>query len=162
MNMTRRALLYLRRKKTRTALLFLLLFVLSLSLAVGVTVWSSVGAAVRDVKRSLGTSFIVKMPDNMTAGPFEMLELNDGTTERTYVGPRVNQQLVDQIMQVDGISSYQAENFTYACVDEINLIEGGYTSALEKELKTLREDPDWEEKSRDTCLVSRITDWVHA
>ena len=167
MKSCKRALLYLRRKKTRTALLFLLLFVLSLSLAVGVTVWGSIGAAVHDVERSLGTSFIVKMPDNMTAGPFEMLELNDGTTERTYVGPRVDQQLVDQIMQVDGISSYQAENFTYACVDEINLIEGGYAITLERELETLREDPDWEEKkpghmlSIDDIRLGTLTTTIH-
>ena len=41
MKSCKRALLYLRRKKTRTALLFLLLFVLSLSLAVGVSANSS-------------------------------------------------------------------------------------------------------------------------
>ena len=170
MKTTRRAMLYLRRKKTRTALLFLLLFALSLSLAVGVTVWGSVGAAVHDVERSLGTSFIVKMPDNMTAGPFEMLELKDGTTERTYVGPRVDQQLVDQIMQVGGISSYQAENFTYACVDadEINLIAGAWMTGLERQLETLREDPDWEEKkpghmlSIDVYKISRLMTAIYA
>ena len=162
--MIKRASLYLRRKYKRTILLLILLFVLAFSLAVGLSMWGSVNAAAQDVERRLGTSFIVKMPDNMTAGPFEMIELNDGTKEQTYVGPRVDQQLVDRIMQADGISSYQAENFTYACVDEINLIEGGYASALEKELKTLREDPDWEEKKpghmlsiEDYRLATRMT-----
>ena len=50
MKSCKRALLYLRRKKPRTALLFLLLFVLSLSLAVGVTVWGSVGAVTRGIQ----------------------------------------------------------------------------------------------------------------
>ena len=116
MKTTKRALLYLRRKKTRTALLFLLLFVLSLSLAVGVTVWGSVGAAVRDVEHRLGTSFIVKMQDGLTAGPFEMVKLRNGGEQQVqvYVGPRVDQQMVDQIMQVNGIASYHADNFTNA------------------------------------------------
>ena len=153
MKSCKRALLYLRRKKTRTALLFLLLFVLSLSLAVGVTVWGSVGAAVRDVEHRLGTSFIVKMQDGLTAGPFEMIKLRDGGERQVYVGPRVDQQMVDQIMQqVDGISSYEADNYTFACVDGIKLIEGGYASALANELDRLRRDPEWAEKRPDHML----------
>ena len=165
--MVRRALLCIRRKKSQSSILFLLMLILSISICIGLSVWSGLNHTIHKVQKKLGTSFIVKMPDNMTAGPFEMLELKDGTTERTYVGPRVDQQLVDQIMQVDGISSYQAENFTYACVDEINLIEGGYAITLERELETLREDPDWEEKkpghmlSIDDIRLGTLTTTIH-
>lgn len=47
--MVKRSLLYLRRKYKRSALLWLLLFVISCSLAIGVTVWSSIGAVTKDV-----------------------------------------------------------------------------------------------------------------
>ena len=68
MKSCKRALLYLRRKKPRTALLFLLLFVLSLSLAVGVTVWGSVGAVTRGIQQELGTSFVMRLPSEVVYG----------------------------------------------------------------------------------------------
>ena len=152
--MIKRASLYLRRKYKRTILLLVLLFVLAFSLAVGLSMWGSVNAATQDVERRLGTSFIVKMQDGLTAGPFEMVKLRNGGEHQVqvYVGPRVDQQMVDQIMQVDGISSYQADNFTNSYVDNINLIEGGWARGLEDELKRIREDPEWEEKRPDQML----------
>ena len=151
--MIKRASLYLRRKYKRTILLLVLLFVLAFSLAVGLSMWGSVNAAAQDVERRLGTSFIVKMQDGLTAGPFEMVKLRDGGERQVYVGPRVDQQMVDQIMQqVDGISSYEADNYTFACVDGIKLIEGGYASALADELERMREDPEWDEKRPDQML----------
>src|SRR5699024_2271661 len=96
-DMIKRASLYLRRKYKRTILLLVLLFVLAFSLAVGLSMWGSVNAAAQDVERRLGTSFIVKMQDGLTAGPFEMVKLRDGGERQVYVGPRVDQQMVDQI-----------------------------------------------------------------
>ena len=93
--MVRRALLYIRRKKSRSIILLLLMIVLAISISIGLSVWSGLNHAIHEVQKTLGTSFIVKMPDNMTVGPFEMIELNDGTKEQTYVGPRVDQQLSD-------------------------------------------------------------------
>ena len=134
-------------------MLLLLLTVLATSLSIGITVWNSLGSAVREVQDRLGTSFIVKMQDGLTAGPFEMIKLRDGGERQVYVGPRVDQQMVDQIMQqVDGISSYEADNYTFACADEIKLIEGGYASALADELERMREDPEWDEKRPDQML----------
>ena len=152
--MLKRALLYIRRKRSRSILLLLLLTVLATSLSIGITIWNSLDSAVREVQNRLGTSFIVKMQDGLTAGPFEMVKLRNGGEHQVqvYVGPRVDQQMVDQIMQVDGISSYQADNFTIAYVDDINLIEGGWARGLEDELKRIREDPEWEEKRPDQML----------
>ena len=134
-------------------MLLLLLTVLATSLSIGITVWNSLDSAVDEVQNKLGTSFIVKMQDGLTAGPFEMVKLRDGGERQVYVGPRVDQQMVDQIMQqVDGISSYEADNYTFACVDGIKLIEGGYASALADELERMREDPEWDEKRPDQML----------
>ena len=130
MKLLKRAFLYIWRKRSRSILLLLLLTVLAISISIGITVWNSLDSVVYEVQNRLGTSFIVKMQDGLTAGPFEMVKLRNGGEQQTYVGPRVDQQMVDQIMQADGISFYQAENFTYACVDGINLIAGGWVSGL--------------------------------
>ena len=73
--MVRRALLYIRRKKSRSIILLLLMIVLAISISIGLSVWSGLNHAIHEVQKTLGTSFIVKMPDNMTVGPFEMIEL---------------------------------------------------------------------------------------
>ena len=148
MKSCKRALLYLRRKKTRTALLFLLLFVLSLSLAVGVTVWGSVGAAVRDVEHRLGTSFIVKTRDQFPPGKLITAQLKDGNAVQRGVIPRADQELVDAIMQqVDGITAYHTEHFTYAYSNALELIEGGWSMGYQERLDALAADPDAEKKS---------------
>ena len=108
MSMVKRAFLYLRRKKVRTALLFLLLFVLSLSLAVGVTVWGSVGAVTRGIQQELGTSFVMRVPSYVKNDPaqYEDVKDADGNTQKYYVGPRLNDDIIAQIVsQVDGISA---------------------------------------------------------
>ena len=143
MKSCKRALLYLRRKKTRTALLFLLLFVLSLSLAVGVTVWGSVGAAVRDVEHRLGTSFIVKTRDQFPPGKLITAQLKDGNAVQRGVIPRADQELVDAIMQqVDGITAYHTEYFSWVYSNTLELIEGGWGMDYQADLDALAADPN--------------------
>ena len=127
MKSCKRALLYLRRKKPRTALLFLLLFVLSLSLAVGVTVWGSVGAVTRGIQQELGTSFVMRVPSYVKNDPaqYEDVKDVDGNTQKYYVGPRLNDDTITQIVsQVDEISAYNAELYHYIHLEDATLIPG--------------------------------------
>ena len=128
MSMVKRAFLYLRRKKVRTALLFLLLFVLSLSLAVGVTVWGSVGAVTEEVQDRLGTSFVVKMNPGLT-GPFETVRLKSGGTQDVYCGPRADRRLIEEIMGIEGIAAYNAETYQIVYAEDFAPVEpaGGRT-----------------------------------
>ena len=133
--MLKRAMLYLRRKKTRTALLFLLLFVLSLSLAVGVTVWGSVGAVTRGIQQELGTSFVMRLPSEVVYGRdsnyTEVIDEN-GQAKRQYIGAALDETTVAQIMQqVDGLSAYNAEKTEYVHADDFSLLYGKFANAWE-------------------------------
>ena len=125
--MIKRAFLYLRRKNARTALLFLLLFVLSLSLAVGMTVWGSITAVTQEVQQSLGISFIFRIPSYIKNDQayYEKVTDTTGNTQYIYTGPELNENITTQIMQqVPEIAEYNAELDHYIHLEADNLIAG--------------------------------------
>lgn len=125
--MVKRSLLYLRRKYKRSVLLLLLLFVISFSLAVGVTVWNSIGAVTKEVQVALGTSFTFRIPSYITNDASYYKEVNDssGNAQKWYVGPKLDNETIQQIMQnIDGITGYNAEMDNYVCVEDADLIPG--------------------------------------
>lgn len=141
--MVKRAMLYLRRRYKRSILLLLLLFVLAFSLAVGLSMWGSVNAAVQDVERRLGTSFVVKTRDQFPPGELITAQLREGGATQRGVIPRPDQEVVDAIMQqVDGITDYHTEHFTYAYSNALELIEGGWGMAYQADLDALAADPN--------------------
>lgn len=125
--MVKRSLLYLRGKYKRSVLLLLLLFVISFSLAVGVTVWNSIGAVTKEVQDALGTSFTFRIPSYITNDASYYKEVNDssGNAQKCYVGPKLDNETIQQIMQnIDGITAYNAEMDNYVCVEDADLIPG--------------------------------------
>ena len=146
--MVKRSLLYLRRKYKRSVLLLLLLFVISFSLAVGVTVWNSIGAVTKEVQDRLGTSFLVKMPtlDPENTEYYQSVTRQDGSVTKAYVGKTLDRQLVETIMQVDGVTAYNGEMSVSICVDNTDLIEGLSNIMYQLAL----EDQDW----MDTILYN--------
>ena len=123
--MFKRSLLYLRRKYKRSILLFLLLFVISLSLSVGVTVWGSIGEVTKEVQDRLGTSFICKIqPDAEDPDYYQTAVVRDGTTKRIYSGFVLNRELIDSVMQLDGVVAYNGQLVEHVCVDNIQLYPG--------------------------------------
>ena len=47
--MTKRALLYIRRKKIRSIILLLLMIVLAISISIGLSIWSGLNHAIHEV-----------------------------------------------------------------------------------------------------------------
>ena len=172
--MLNRALLYLRRKNKRTVLLFILLFFISFSLFIGLSVWSSIEGVTKEVQRQLGTSFIVTLPhvapDNSEY--YKPIPTHDGNMLKIYCGPMVDQDFVQQVMQLDGITAYNGELEEWVCADNIKLIPGmGEASyqatlsrpeqleyALELEKKGEIGGLSYEESSRKTTMLYGNTD----
>ena len=152
--MIKRASLYLRRKYKRTILLLILLFVLAFSLAVGLSMWGSVNAAAQDVERRLGTSFIVKTRDQFPPGKLITAQLKDGGAAQRGIIPRPDQDLVDAIIkQVDGITAYHTEKYTYVYSKTLKLIEGGWGMGYQERLDALAADPDAEKKNPNLLTI---------
>ncbi|WP_164510286.1 ABC transporter permease [Agathobaculum sp. Marseille-P7918] len=124
--MGKRTSLYLRRNAKRSILLFLLLFVISFSLAIGVTVWNSIGAVTKEVQNRLGTSFVCKiLPlDSENTEYYQMVLSRDGSMKKTYTGAVLNHELAEKVMQLDGVTAYNGELKQYVVVDNIKLYPG--------------------------------------
>lgn len=138
--MGKRAILYLRRKHKRSILLLLLLFAISCSLAVGVTVWNSIGAVTKEVQDQLGTSFIFKMPtlDPENTEYYRPVTMWDGSATKAYMGATLDHRLVEEIMQVDGVSAYNGEQTQWVHVDDIELYPGAMSLRTEEALNDPR------------------------
>lgn len=132
--MVKRSLLYLRRKYKRSILLFLLLFVISLCLSVGISVWRSIGTVTKEVQDTLGTSFIFRQNAAKPEDPslYEDVQMTDGTWSRIYTGPLIGQNVVEQVMGIDGVSAYNGEDMQYADAQGIELVAGMWHDAVER------------------------------
>ncbi len=104
MRWMKRAGLYITRKKGRSILLFALLVVLAAFLTACLSVRSAADAAAREVRQSLGSSFSVTLHlDTGSSALWEQVELEDGVSGYRYLGPRLTDDVVDRIAQLDGI-----------------------------------------------------------
>lgn len=136
--MIRRAWLYLTRKFKRSLLLLLLMTAISLSIAIGLSVWNSLNAVTKEIEQTLGTSINFKLSESVSQDPSSgtTMTLEDGSTYSVYNGPKLNKDVVNQILdQVDGISDYNIENAEFLYVDNVSLVPGLFESvmALEEE-----------------------------
>ena len=132
--MLNRALLYLKRRKHRSLLLFLLLSSIALCLSVGLSVWGSISAVTSEVQNRLGTSFVLKSPARYPEDPayYDTVTRWDGSAGKTYAGPKLDADLVDQILQIDGVcNAYNGEWTSWVCVEDLDLIPGAQQYYIE-------------------------------
>ena len=129
MPMVKRAWLYLRRKYKRSVLLLLLMLVVSASILIGLSVWTSIHDVTKEVEQTLGTSINFRLSKTVTQDPSYGKYLNSkfGTAYVTYDGPDFNWDTVNQILdQVDGITDYNIENYQIIHADNVSLVPGMY------------------------------------
>lgn len=160
--MVKRSLLYLRRKYKRSVLLFLLLFVISFSLAVGVTVWNSIGAATKEVQDRLGTGFVVSMDVTLTHYPGYLKDVTeaDGTKRKEYIGPKLDDGTIEQILHIDGVTAYNADNYLEANphLDDLQLVAGQWNLSLQERMEHPEDYKDNTGVRADSVLMySRMT-----
>lgn len=125
--MLKRAVLYLNKKLKRSLLLFVLLYIISFSLIVGISVWSSITAVTQEVQQSLGASFIFRIPSYIKNDQayYEKVTDTTGNTQYFYTGPELNENTIAQIMeQVPEIAEYNAELNHYIHLEDGDLIAG--------------------------------------
>ena len=121
--MLKRACLYLRRRYKRSMLLFLLMFLISLSLSVGLSAWKSIDAVTKEIEQRLSTSFVFKVPATLNTEDVTYYRpvTTTGAGSKAYCGPTLNQDFAEQIMQVDGIRAYNGEIYSVICIDDLEL-----------------------------------------
>lgn len=90
MNFIRRSILYIIRKKARSALIFLVMLVVSTLALTGITIKNASTSASNELKQNLGGGFKI---EQISGGPKELTK-----------------EVADEFAEVDGITGYNAEN----------------------------------------------------
>jgi ABC-type lipoprotein release transport system permease subunit len=112
MGLMKRAWLYITRKKGRSILLFLVLFVMATFALAGLSVRAGAEEAAQKVRESLGSSFELEVYVDYNDESLWTVMPVEGTTDAVsiYASPEyVTDSLIEKIARVEGIKAYNAE-----------------------------------------------------
>ena len=113
MNVMKRAILYLKRKKGRMLLLFCLLFLMSISILTGFSLKESTERELDRLRLSMASGFILKAnTDNELYKEVKTYE--KGPSSTVYAGPRVTDEMIEKVLSLDGVEDYSV-------IDEIHI-----------------------------------------
>ena len=104
MTLLMRALLYITRKRRRTLILFAIVFIMSALSVSALAVCQSAINAAEEYERTLGASFDVSVFYSPDDELWETIETESGT-ERQYIGPPIDREMISRIMSVPGVVS---------------------------------------------------------
>ena len=130
MTLGKRAFLYLTRKKARSVLLIALIFIMASFVLVGTALKSGADAETQKLQKTLGGSFVLKA-DTKNQENYEVRNEN-GYSYMAYTGSVVTENMVNSIMEVEGVEDYtvRASELVWA---DLALKPGLYAGTEENE-----------------------------
>ncbi len=159
MNVYKRALLYVIRKKGKSLTLFLLLFLITESVMVGISIRDGTAKAAENLRATIGASFTM-------SGNINNLDFHDGEAGYTAEKIPISLNTVEQIRNIEGIKTYNAEQHTSVTAEEIYYLSGISSGSLSANTETacqtdfmngileLAEGRHITEDDRDAALIS--------
>ncbi len=154
MNVFKRAILYLTRKKMRSILLFLLLFFMGLFMLTGLSIRSSADQAAKEMRKSISSGLEIKM-DAVSGEEIYATSYNeDGELVRTLKHPLITESVAEKLSSLPGVSGYYSEMGAEMLYTGLNVVPGGYT----EELRKLEEN----EEAADSEKIAYSSAWSKA
>ena len=159
MNVYKRALLYVIRKKGKSLTLFLLLFLITESVMVGISIRDGTAKAAENLRATIGASFTM-------SGNINNLDFHDGEAGYTAEKIPISLNTVEQIRNIEGIKTYNAEQHTSVTAEGIYYLSGMSSGSLSANTETayqtdfmngileLAEGRHIAEDDRDAVLIS--------
>ena len=159
MNVYKRALLYVIRKKGKSLTLFLLLLFITVSVMVGVSIRDGTAKAAENLRATIGASFTM-------SGNINNLDFCDNEAGYTAEKIPISLNTVEQIRNIEGIKTYNAEQHTSVTAEEIYYLSGMSNGSLTANTETacqtdfmngileLAEGRHITEDDRDAALIS--------
>lgn len=117
MNIYKRALLYVIRKKGKSLTLFLLLLLITVSVMVGISIRDGTAKAAENLRATIGASFTM-------SGNINNLDFHDGEAGYTTEKIPISLKAVEQIIDIEGIKTYNAEQHTSVTAEGIYYLSG--------------------------------------
>ena len=123
MHVLNRAFLYVIRKKGKSALLFVILFMIATFVLTGLSISKATAAAQEQVRASFGAKFVL-LPDYSKNNPYIK---NEQTAEGSYIITNekpITQEVIDQIMTAKGIQSCEKAAEWMPLTQNLELVQG--------------------------------------
>lgn len=105
MKLYRRVLLYIMRNRSRSLILLAIIFSMSAFITMGIAVKSSVDYASEDLRKSLGSSFILEVDEN-NPDNYGPVQEKDGYSYQEFIGPVIDQIRINKILDIEGVRDY--------------------------------------------------------
>lgn len=159
MNVYKRALLYVIRKKGKSLTLFLLLLLITVSVMVGISIRDGTAKAAENLRATIGASFTM-------SGNINNLDFHDGEAGYTTEKIPISLNTVEQMIIIEGIKTYNAEQHTSVTAEGIYYLSGMSSGSLSANTETayqtdfingileLAEGRHITEDDRDAALIS--------
>ena len=159
MNVYKRALLYVIRKKGKSLTLFLLLLLITVSVMVGISIRDGTAKAAENLRTTIGASFTM-------SGNINNLDFCDNEAGYTAEKIPISLNTVEQIRNIEGIKTYNAEQHTSVTAEGIYYLSGMSSGNLSTNTETayqtdfmngileLAEGRHITEDDRDAALIS--------
>lgn len=159
MNVYKRALLYVIRKKGKSLTLFLLLLLITVSVMVGISIRDGTAKAAENLRATIGASFTM-------SGNINNLDFRDNEAGYTAEKIPISLNTVEQMITVEGIKTYNAEQHTSVTAEGIYYLSAMSSGSLSANTETayqtdfmngileLAEGRHITEDDRDAALIS--------
>ena len=159
MNVYKRALLYVIRKKGKSLTLFLLLLLITVSVMVGISIRDGTAKAAENLRATIGASFTM-------SGNINNLDFHNGEAGYTAEKIPISLKAVEQMIDIEGIKTYNAEQHTSVAAKGIDYLSGMSSGSLSANTETayqtdfmngileLAEGRHITEDDRDAALIS--------
>ena len=159
MNVYKRALFYVIRKKGKSLTLFLLLLFITMSVMVGISIRDGTAKAAENLRTTIGASFTM-------SGNINNLDFHNGEAGYTAEKIPISLNTVEQMITVEGIKTYNAEQHTSVTAEGIYYLSGMSSGSLSANTETayqtdfmngileLAEGRHITEDDRDAALIS--------
>lgn len=147
MNILRRACLYIRRKKERSFILFIVFFVMGLFMLAGISVHISALKEAENVKKSIpvGINIQQRVMNEEDVLNFEKTET--GEIERILKIPLLTESTLRKILEIDGITGYYEDVDVISLYTGLNVQPGNSRKCLEE---INAQDPEtWTEQDKE-------------
>lgn len=149
MSMAKRALLYLSRKKVRSLILFVMMFVMGLFFLVGISIRISAGKVAEEVRKSITTGITIQAAPVGSNLLFDVVTNEDGEKEAIMKVPLITESKLPQLLEVEGVSGYYMDVGHDILYTGLNLMPGFYSETIDE----FRESGDEENvKSSETHM----------
>ncbi|MGI6069474.1 MAG: ABC transporter permease [Blautia sp.] len=110
MSFVKRAVLYLKRKKSRSLLLLAIIFAASSFILSGLALRTGALTETKNVEKTLGSSFILKINSNDPEN--KELVTTDTYSFEAYTGKYISKDMVHEINSIDGVTNYMINTHT--------------------------------------------------